>query len=106
MHREVMSAKEGEILDHIDLDKLNNQKANLRNATYSQNAVNRLPPRSNKSGFKGVCFDKVRKKFKSSVKVDGKLIYLGYFKDRTDAARAYNEAAVKYHGEFAKLNQL
>jgi hypothetical protein len=58
------------------------------------------------SGFKGVTYCKRNNKYASVIKLNQKLIWLGYFIDPLDAARAYNEAALKYHGEFANLNKI
>jgi hypothetical protein len=61
---------------------------------------------NNTSGFKGVSFVKKNNTYKSAIKLNKKTIYLGYYIDPIDAARAYNDAALKYHGEFANLNKI
>lgn len=93
-------------IDHIDGNKTNNQRKNLRSATRSQNARNRKIQSNNTSGFKGVCWDKDRNKYRAYIRVDYKLIHLGYFDDPIEAARVYDKAAILYFGEFAKLNFL
>lgn len=107
MHRLILSPiPEGYEPDHIDGDGLNNQRANLRLATHSQNHANRGMQRNNTSGFKGVSWQKKRKKWEARIRVNGHNVYLGYFDDIIEAARAYNRAAVKHFGEFARLNDV
>lgn len=88
--------------DHIDRNGLNNQSSNLREATAQQNMRNQ-GPRGGSSLFKGVCWDKRAKKWKSAIR-DYKKIHLGYFEIEQDAARAYDRAAREMFGEFAYLN--
>jgi hypothetical protein len=91
-------------VDHKDLDKSNNRINNLRESTRSQNMANVPPPKNNKSGFKGVCWDKQHGKWRSKICVNYKYITLGVFASKEEAARAYDDAAVKHFGEFARLN--
>lgn len=99
-------------IDHIDRNIYNNSIENLRQVTKSQNQCNRSIPKNNKTGFRGVCkyvnTDKCKrlKTWKASIGVNGKSISLGYFNTDVEAARAYNEASIKYHGEFANLNDI
>lgn len=106
MHRVVTGCKKGELVDHRDGDKRNNQKSNLRICSNRENLRNRGKTRANKSGYKGVHWDKKGKKWNAHIMVNYKSIYLGVYSDKKEAARAYNEAALKYHGEFAKLNSV
>ncbi|MBW1813055.1 MAG: HNH endonuclease [Deltaproteobacteria bacterium] len=92
-------------IDHRDRDRLNNRKSNFRFCTQGDNAKNSTIPINNTSGFKGVSLHKNSKKWRARITLDDRLISLGVFKDKLDAARAYNEAALKYHGEFACLNK-
>lgn len=92
--------------DHKDCNIFNNQKSNLRNATRAQNAINKPFNYTNNSGYKGVSFYKPSSKWRARIKVDQKEIHLGHFNDIIDAAKAYNEAALKYFGEFAWLNKI
>lgn len=103
MHRQIIgeSAK-GMDIDHIDGDGLNNQKSNLRPCTRSQNNGNARMPRNNKSGFKGVSFDKNRGLWVAQA--DGK--HAGRHTSKEDAARAYNKKAFEIWGEFARLNDI
>lgn len=93
-------------IDHIDGNGLNNQQANLRFATRSQNMANKRVKRNGSSKFKGVCWDKAMGKWKACAQKDHTQFHLGYFIKEKDAAIAYNKAAIKIHGEFARLNKV
>jgi hypothetical protein len=105
MHREILGATDCEV-DHIDGNRLHNVKSNLRLCSRLQNGSNQLISSSNSSGYKGVHFFKRDGNWQAYIKVKQKRIHLGYFQTPELAASAYNEAAVKYFGEFAKLNRL
>ena len=90
-------------LDHRDRDKSNNRFLNLRPATKSQNAVNTIAPRSNRSGWKGVIWQAHARKWRARIKVDGHTIHLGYFDQIEEAALAYREAANRHFGAFAAV---
>jgi hypothetical protein len=94
-------------IDHKDGNRSNNNLDNLRECTAADNQHNRknqIKFVSTCSKWKGVCWIKHRKRWMARIKVNYKSIYVGYFTDEDDAARAYNEAAKKYFGEFAHLN--
>ena len=105
MHREVANTPDGLVCDHINGDSLDNRKANLRSATYLQNSWNRgKSQRIGYSKYKGVIFYKMRQKWCATICVYGKKIFLGTFEDEIQAVKAYDKAAKKYFGEFAKPN--
>jgi hypothetical protein len=90
--------------DHRDHNGLNNQRSNLREATHAENMRNRLPASGHSSRFKGVYWDKGTLKWRAYIEIDGVRRQLGRFVIETDAARAYDEAALSAWGEFAWLN--
>lgn len=107
LHRVIMNAPAGMEVDHIDGDGLNCRRYNLRICTRSQNRMNqrvRITPKL--SIYKGVTFDKSRDKWCARIKYFGVTRNLGRFEHETDAAIAYNVAASKTFGEFARLNQV
>lgn len=93
-------------LDHIDRDPLNNKIENLREVTQSQNCMNSKSFKNSSSKFKGVSWDKNRNKWRSYIFINGKQKHLGQFTNESDAAKAYNKAAIKAFGEFAHINEL
>lgn len=104
LHRFILMVKRGESIDHINNDPLDNRRENLRICSHAENNWNKGLTVLNTSGFKGVYFHKASKKYMARIKVYGKTHYLGIFEEVKDAAMAYNEAARKMHGVFAKLN--
>lgn len=111
MHRVVMNIVNTKlIIDHKDRNGLNCQKYNLRIATVSQNAMNKQANKNSSSKYLGVSLktDKRRNTttWRAAVWANGKSVYEKCFKTETEAAKAYNKIAKKYHGEFANLNNI
>jgi len=98
LHQLVIGKKEGYIIDHINHNKLDNRKQNLRHCTYSQNGMNR---ECNMCFFK-----KDRNKWIAYITINYKRINLGYFKNKIDAINARKEAEIKYFGEYRYDNEL
>ncbi|CAN7358234.1 AP2/ERF family transcription factor [Paenibacillus sp. LjRoot56] len=107
IHREIMNAKKGHVIDHKNGNPLDNRRSNLRFCTQGENLRNSCG-RGGSSGYKGVFLNKSSRNssWRALIRMDGKSIHLGCFKTKEEAARAYNEAAIKYHGEFARLNEI
>lgn len=101
MHRLIMNADDGFVVDHINRDTLDNRRENLRIATNSENMRNRPASSLNTSGYKGV--QKFGDKWKAVIQVNRKQIYLGSFITAEEAYEAYCSAALELHGEFACL---
>lgn len=112
MHRLIMGVHGSDKphIDHKDEDGLNNQKSNLRKATFNQNVHNRGKSKRNTSGYKGVYRYKDDSpnhgRYTATIVVNRKTIFGGYFETAEDAAKKYNELAIIYHGEFAHLNKI
>lgn len=92
--------------DHRDRDQLNNQRDNLRPCTRTQNLMNRGLLTSNTTGYKGVSFTSREGKYRAYINYEQKQKHLGYFDCPIEAAKAYNRAAKRFYGEFARLNDL
>ena len=106
MHRVINQTPEGYETDHINRDKLDNRKQNLRTATGQQNMYNRESYRNSSSIYKGVYWDKTHNKWRVRIKINYKFIHIGRFDCEREAALAYNRKAKEVHGEFAGLNNL
>jgi len=103
LHRVIMNTPKGLDTDHINGNKLDNRRANLRIATRSQNNANQRKTRGT-SRYKGVCWFKQKSKWKAEIKLNGKRKHLGLFENEYDAAMAYNKAAKERFNSYAKLN--
>lgn len=91
-------------IDHIDGDRLNNRSANLRPATRWENSCNQIVKSSNTSGFRGVSYVTRDLAWRASITARQKQYALGYFQDPVAAAKAYDRAALRLHGKFARIN--
>lgn len=105
MHRIIVKTPIGMDTDHINRDKLDNRRNNLRICSRAENVANSFRS-DNTSGFRGIWFNKRLKKWQAGLNKSGKHIYVGIFKNINEAVSAYNKVAVKYFGEFIKPNQL
>jgi HNH endonuclease len=106
MHRVILNPDSNLQVDHINNDKLDNRKINLRQCTNQENGRNRPKPITNTSGFKGIEWLERNKKWRARIGVNKVLIHIGLFSCKIEAAKAYNNAALKYHGQFANLNEI
>lgn len=107
MHRIIMRAKSGQMIDHINGNKLDNRKSNLRLCTNSQNHMNKPKTSIKKtSKYKGVYWCSAKKTWRSDIKINRKKIHIGSFKNEDLAAIAYNKVAKELHGDFALLNKI
>jgi hypothetical protein len=108
MHNYIIDVPPGLWVDHANGDRLDNRKENLRLATPQQNARNRSKTSRKKSSvYRGVSWNKTRtsyKKWNARINAGHGNINLGYFAEESEAAKAYDEAARRYFGEFAKVN--
>lgn len=104
MHRLIMRPPNNMHIDHIDHDKTNNQKYNLRVVTKGANAQNIPPKANNTSGYVGVASN--GKYWQSSIYKDGKRQFIGNFKNKDSAAVAYNKRALLLYGKNAYLNPI
>lgn len=109
LHRQVMNPTKDQLIDHINGNRLDNRRSNLRIATHSENQRNRGKQNNNTSGFKGVVFlksDQRRKKWAAQIKANGKQIRIGYYHTAEEASQAYTEASNKHYGEFSHVSTL
>ena len=109
LHRFIMDAPDGVVVDHINLDKLDNRRENLRVCSAFENSRNigkRRPAEgsAHTSDFKGVHWCKSTLKFRAYLYRAGERHFLGVYSDQVDAARAYDDAAKRLFGSFARLN--
>lgn len=106
LHRIIMNCPEGKVVDHIDGNKLDNRKSNLRICTNQENIMNQQKNKRNTSGYKGVTFRKDLNKFEAQIKLNGKRIHLGLFDDPQKAHQKYCSEGRRLHGEFFNSGQV
>lgn len=104
MHRFILEVKPNMLVDHVDMNPLNNQKTNLRVTNKANNMKNRNKQNNNTSGFKGVSWNKKDKKWRATIQCDGKWKFLGNFDTEYEAANAYDDAAEELHKQYARTN--
>ena len=104
LHRYIMNYTGDNYIDHINGNKLDNRKNNLRIVTPKQNAQNISSQKNSTSKYIGVYYSKQNKKYMSRIHVNNKTLYVGSFQSEEDAAKARDEATLEYYGEYGKLN--
>lgn len=102
LHRFLLQPSNKQLVDHINRDKLDNRKNNLRICKSSDNNHNRAL--NNPNGFRGITWNKRKHKWASQISIGNKNKGLGYFTSKLDAARAYDEKALELYGRYARLN--
>jgi hypothetical protein len=101
----LLNPPDGYVVDHKDRNTLNNTRENLRICLPKENGRNISKTLKNTTSiYKGVVYHKGNKSWEARIKIDGKRIYLGNFKNEEDAAMAYDKKAIELHKEFASLN--
>jgi len=106
LHRLVMGANGNLEIDHINRNKIDCRKQNLRFATRTQNSANKDCNKGNPIKVKGVRWDKTRNKYLARIGYNGITKNLGRYDNLIDASRAYDEAAIRIYGEYANINNL
>lgn len=101
MHRVILESPQ---VDHIDGNRLNNQRSNLRACNHTQNQMNREKSKGLSSLYKGVSWHKQTEKWRARIQTSEGNLYLGLFESEVEAAQVYDEAAKQHFGQFARLN--
>jgi len=104
MHRQIMSAQKGEIIDHIDRNRKNNQRSNLRICSYAENARNHKVLKCNKSGVTGVTWNKQNQKWIVIITINKERLYLGLYSSFEEAVNVRKKAEIEYFGEFRAID--
>lgn len=104
MHRVIMSVPKDKEVDHVDGNKLDNRKFNLRLVTHQQNIFNCSSHKNSTSKFRGISWEKGKNRWRGDIQIDGHNIFLGYFQKEIDAAKVWNEKAKELFGEYVKVN--
>lgn len=105
LHRMLLNPCQGMVIDHINGNPSDCRKANLRISSQKQNSYNTRLSKNNRTGYKGVSWDKCRKKYAACICINGETKHLGRYATKEEAADAYDRAASFYFGEFAFLNR-
>lgn len=103
LHRLIADTPPGAVTDHINGDRLDNRRMNLRIVSIAQNNANSRN-RTRRSGYRGVYAHKPTGRWVAQISVHGRLTHLGLFDDPADAARAYDRAALAQWGPWARTN--
>ena len=106
LHRILTSCPDNKIVDHINKNKLDNRKFNLRICDYQTNLRNSSRKSNNTSGVTGVGWDNKSKKWRARICVDYKAISLGFYNNKGEAVKARLRAEKKYFGDFAPQKKL
>lgn len=108
MHRAILGLVVGDglITDHKNCDGLDNRQENLRTVSQAQNCANTQISTRNKSGYKGVSFNRYMRRWKASLCRGGVRRHLGYFHSKKIAANTYNNVAKILYGDYARLNKI
>lgn len=103
LHRVILNAPSGMVVDHINSDGLDNRRCNLRLATHAENCRNKRTANNNTSGAKGVYWDSQRDGWRAQITAAGRTYALGKFVNFDDAVAAYSQASMRLHGDFGRL---
>ena len=106
MHRLIMKAGSDKLVDHINHDKSDNRRSNLRIVSHSQNQQNMKTPKHNSSGVKGVSWSNRKQSWIVQIKINGKLHFLGSYRKKEDAISARKAAEEKYFGQYSYENSI
>lgn len=108
MHRALLNPPKDKLVDHKNSNRCDNRRANLRICTRSQNAMNRKETKKNMSGYKGIypMKNSTKNPWAAKIQVNGESIYLGMFPTKIEASKAYSDAAIIYHKEYARFTKI